>query len=1351
MQDLERQNPVMKDARSLIKNNLSYRTRPEARGPAEAYPSDETQTRTSGVPADPGMGLTGGTPQAKSLEGGVGGALNRTQPRGWWASPGSRVGLVRDAPQAKSSGDDPEDTRSHAQTQTKVTTSGPQNGSAGGAPRVRSEGGTEDTPDSAQRQQTGPQADQTASKRRRSAAPVSTPAIDDAEGNPVLLTTRNAVCVAGGHTPWALVDAGCTHNILAKEYADRVGVQYVVTNTFTTMQYANEASTTELLLRADKIPVTWKSGDGRECTLFLNFHVSPSLRRFECIIGKNGLSRLSRKHGLHTDYDRNTLEMTDSRGEQVIIQMDTTIGEADRQTTTEVFSIEETSSADDAGEGHEPDPAVKEVLDRHPEVFGKVDGRRESKLPFTVKVRFKGRVPAPVPCGHYRLGPQDTEIMAETLDDLLQRGVIEKAPLARHISPCFLTKKNGVDAKGRPKRRFVVDFRRLHEDVVLEPSVLVQLSAEEIAQRLARQKVYSSLDLSEAYYISEVEPESRNFLAFAVPGMGAFRYRRSPMGFNGSASILAENLNFCLGDLQRQFPGELFLYADDISIGTQTKERNLFIVDKVLEALGRYEIRVNPDKVTWVREEITFLGYAISQNRISMKDKAEGVRDRPAPRTKEQVRSFTSFASYFRNHLDSLAQDCEPLYRVQGVRSVFTWGPEQQHAFETVRDKLLSIPDVQPPSNAVNPQYRLFTDASLAGIGAYLEEIVGGRACPLGFFSKALPAGGRAWSTQDRELFGITEAFRHWDPLLRIGHTTVMCDCLPLVESLRRSRIETERGRRAVAKLIGYHARVLHHTGEGNRADFLSRLPEVESMGSSWEPIQIEINTLTEVELQIDTKEWEAAYQQDTRTKDILEVLSDGSADNHPWRSKYEWEGNLLFCRESGGAPRRVYAPKSKEMEVIERVHCEGHTGITKTLVALMGWVFFPRMKQKVMDYVNGCGACARAKPQHATGTVPRPIEIPEHPWDCLSMDICSGLPRVPYSAPAGGLGGTGDYVDSVLTVVDTLSRFCIFTPCNLECTAEDIARLLAQHVVLAQCTPIPTKLVSDRDTRWTARVFRSMMDRLGVRMALTCAGTAQSNGLSENLNKVLSTYLKAFTHAAKTDWPALLSHAARVYNCSWNAALGMSPAEMRFGMAVPMVVEMGKKKHIEAPLEELRIGQAIAMRCAKDSLWVYQDTQISDAPKVLAPELKKGDLVLVDVRALVPPNLAGRNRKVSPRFTGPYVVEDRVNQGSWRIRLPDRSKAHPTIARRFLKLFPTDKYPDRRQEPGEAEDLDQFTVGHIVKHRKQGGRYHFLVRWAHYGRDHDTWEPVESFEDDEGVIRTEALRTYLQDKQIVL
>ena len=110
-------------------------------------------------------------------------------------------------------------------------------------------------------------------------------------------------------------------------------------------------------------------------------------------------------------------------------------------------------------------------------------------------------------------------------------------------------------------------------------------------------------------------------------------------------------------------------------------------------------------------------------------------------------------------------------------------------------------------------------------------------------------------------------------------------------------------------------------------------------------------------------------------------------------------------------------------------------------------------MGEDVVEYVRACLICQQDKVERCKpGGLLEPLPIPERPWESVSMDFISSLPRV------------GDF-GSILVVVDRLSKYGIFIPAPLHCSAEEAARLFLKHVV--KYWGIPQNIVSDRDSRF--------------------------------------------------------------------------------------------------------------------------------------------------------------------------------------------------------------------------------------------------------------------------------------------
>jgi hypothetical protein len=73
-----------------------------------------------------------------------------------------------------------------------------------------------------------------------------------------------------------------------------------------------------------------------------------------------------------------------------------------------------------------------------------------------------------------------------------------------------------------------------------------------------------------------------------------------------------------------------------------------------------------------------------------------------------------------------------------------------------------------------------------------------------------------------------------------------------------------------------------------------------------------------------------------------------------------------------------------------------GHPGRAKTSELLSRNYYWPQQRQYVNRYVDYCDTCKRIKPvKHAPFGLLRPLQLPEWPWDSISMDFITGFPPV--------------------------------------------------------------------------------------------------------------------------------------------------------------------------------------------------------------------------------------------------------------------------------------------------------------------------------------------------------------------
>ncbi len=98
--------------------------------------------------------------------------------------------------------------------------------------------------------------------------------------------------------------------------------------------------------------------------------------------------------------------------------------------------------------------------------------------------------------------------------------------------------------------------------------------------------------------------------------------------------------------------------------------------------------------------------------------------------------------------------------------------------------------------------------------------------------------------------------------------------------------------------------------------------------------------------------------------------------------------------------------------------------------------------------------------------------------------------------------------------------------------------------------------------------------------------------------------------------------------------------------------------------------------------------------------------------------------RKLAEKYTGPFLIKEKVAEEAWRLQLPANFKLHDVFHSSQLKGVlgePRSRAPVVLDEAEEAE----FEVQEVLAHRKVKGQDQYLIRWKGYTAYDDTWEPV--------------------------
>ena len=131
------------------------------------------------------------------------------------------------------------------------------------------------------------------------------------------------------------------------------------------------------------------------------------------------------------------------------------------------------------------------------------------------------------------------------------------------------------------------------------------------------------------------------------------------------------------------------------------------------------------------------------------------------------------------------------------------------------------------------------------------------------------------------------------------------------------------------------------------------------------------------------------------------------------------------------------------------------------------------------MSSCEGCQLGSDYKPR----VMPQGKIESTSPWDVISIDVMG-----PFVA-----GRKGERY--ILSVIDCFSRYLILIPIK-DHNATTVSQALFERVIgYFGC---PRKILSDRGTEFTGRVWSEMMELMGIRQMLTSPYYPQGNGIVE-------------------------------------------------------------------------------------------------------------------------------------------------------------------------------------------------------------------------------------------------------------
>ncbi|KAJ1593931.1 hypothetical protein NDA11_007738 [Ustilago hordei] len=867
----------------------------------------------------------------------------------------------------------------------------------------------------------------------------------------------------------------------------------------------------------------------------------------------------------------------------------------------------------------------------------------------------------------YLKGPKEMSKLRRYLDENLEKGFIRPSKSPAQSPVLFVPKKDGG-------LRLCVDYRGLNEITVKNRAPLPLIEEQLFLLRKAR--IYTKLDLRAAYNLIWIAKGDEWKTAFGTQ-LGLYEYLVMPFGLANAPAHFQSFIN----DIFRDIIGiYVVVYLDDFLIFSDTEKVHVKHVTEVLTRLRSNRLFAKLLKCEFHTKIVEFLGYIIKPTGIEMDpEKVCTVKEWPMLESIHDIQRFLGFANFYRRFIAHFAHIAKPLTSL--VKPIewfkkFELPEEAQQAFHKLIQAFTSAGVLQHFDYHLPT--RMETNASDFAIAGVLKQEHEGQWHPVAFYSRKMSSAKKNYEIHDKELLAVVACLTQWRHMLAglLSQLVILTDHEAL-KYFKSQRHITGRQARWAILLADFDFILQYRPGDkGGEPDALTRRTDMQPAGEEQDH---NVRQLLPPRVFRETADHDSTL--------VAPMLSMESIASKGLR-------DLV----------KIFQPLDQELQ---EIHRKKPFKVKDDLWYSGGRLVIPKM---IMP--------GRTNNRHSR-SAKEPLATPDRPWGSISLDFIEGLPpSKKYDSKT---------YDSILVIVNRLTKFAILAPTHKTIMAKQTAVLLYGHMV--RLFGYPDHMVSDRGRQFISGAWKAFAEQMGVKHSLSMAYHPQTDGQTERVNQVIEQYLRMYCNYEQDDWVNLLDTAAFVYNNTVHNSIGVSPFFACYGWNPKAHPDIPQQLGVNDPgrFEYLMDGKE---RCK------YLQEQIREAQcrsvdqynrKHKDIEFKVGDMVYIN-------HQNWKTQRPTPKldtwFAGPYPVQEWVGCQAYRITLPANLRVHDVFHVSMLEPARTSSLPQRAEQPTipslPDEDLD-FEVEALIDKHSHNGTTEYKVLWRGYSEEAASWEPVEN------------------------
>jgi ribonuclease HI len=392
-------------------------------------------------------------------------------------------------------------------------------------------------------------------------------------------------------------------------------------------------------------------------------------------------------------------------------------------------------------------------------------------------------------------------------------GVIREVTYPEWLANTVMVKK----ANG--KWRMCIDFTYLNKACPKDEFPLPRIDS--LVDAAASSELMSLLDCYSGYHQIWMKKEDEPKTSFITPS-GTYFYLRMPEGLKnagGSFSRMTAKV------LHSQIGRNVLTYVDDIIVKSTKQENHIADLQETFANFRQAGLKLNPDKCVFGVKNGKFLGCLVQTKGIKANQNTiEAILQMEPPNTKKGAQRLAGRLASLNRFISRSTERNVPFFEILKSAEVFQWGLAQQRAFEELKQYLIDLTTLTPPS--LEAPLLLYVAASHSAVSAALvQEKQDGQVKkqePVYFVSEVLSLSKKNYTELEKVLYAVLMPSRKLRHYFQAYHIIVPWS-QPLKDIMRNSEATGRIGKWA-AELNEFSIDYVHRSSIQSQAlaDFIA-------------------------------------------------------------------------------------------------------------------------------------------------------------------------------------------------------------------------------------------------------------------------------------------------------------------------------------------------------------------------------------------------------------------------------------------------------------------------------------------------------------------------------------------------